>query len=152
MKFCNLIFRDMTHKLFVYAKRYSALLSAAMALTVVTGCASLQSTPQDKVRQLANQRWQYIVEGKFDKAYEMTVPSFRKLKTKENYTVTMLTANVKWQSGEVIKVECETQTCKVTIKAASQIMLPTRFKGPLVSGLDETWVFEEGQWWKLETL
>lgn len=134
------------------AKRCAAFSGVALALTSITSCVSLQSTPQDTVRQLANQRWKYIAEGKFDKAYEMTVPSFRKIKTKENYAVTMLTANVKWQSGEVIKVECETQTCKVTVKAVSQIMLPTRYKGPLVSGLDETWIFEDGQWWKLETL
>lgn len=136
----------------MHIKRCAALLGVVLALSAITGCASLQSTPQDKVRQLANQRWQYIVEGKFDKAYEMTVPSFRKLKTKENYTIAMMTASVKWQSGEVVKVECETQSCKVTVKAVSQIMMPTRFKGPLVSGLDETWIFEDGQWWKLETL
>ena len=136
----------------MHIKRCAALLGVVLALSAITGCASLQSTPQDKVRQLANQRWQYLVEGKFDKAYEMTVPSFRKLKTKENYTIAMMTASVKWQSGEVVKVECETQSCKVTVKAVSQIMMPTRFKGPLVSGLDETWIFEDGQWWKLETL
>lgn len=134
------------------AKRFAAFVGVALALTAIAGCASLQSTPQDTVRQLASQRWQFIVEGKFDKAYEMTVPSFRKIKTKESYAVSMLTANVKWQSGEVIKVECETLTCKVTVKTVSQIMLPTRYKGPLVSGLDETWIFEDGQWWKLETL
>lgn len=142
----------MSYKIFMHIKRCAALLGVVLALSAITGCASLQSTPQDKVRQLANQRWQYIVEGKFDKAYEMTVPSFRKLKTKENYAIAMMTASVKWQSGEVVKVECETQSCKVTVKAVSQIMMPTRFKGPLVSGLDETWIFEDGQWWKLETL
>lgn len=136
----------------MHIKRCAALLGVVLALSAITGCASLQSTPQDTVRQLANQRWLYIVEGKFDKAYEMTVPSFRKLKTKENYTIAMMTASVKWQSGEVVKVECETQSCKVTVKAVSQIVMPTRFKGPLVSGLDETWIFEDGQWWKLETL
>jgi len=152
VNFLTLISRDMTPTLFSHAKRLAALLCAAATLLTFSGCASLQSTPQDTVRQLATQRWQHIVDGKFDKAYEMTVPSYRKLKTKENYTIAMMTASVKWQSGEVVKVDCETQTCKVTVKAVSQIVMPTRFKGPLVSGLDETWVFEDGHWWKLETL
>jgi hypothetical protein len=82
----------------------------------------------------------------------MTVPSFRKLKTKENFTIGMMATSVKWQSAEVIKVSCETQACKVTVKTVSQIMMPTRFKGPLVSAQDETWIFEDGQWWKLESL
>ena len=137
---------------FFQLQRAKAAGCAAMALLALGGCASLQETPQDTVRKLANQRWQYVIEGKFDKAYEMTAPSFRKLKTKENFTIAMMTASAKWQSAEVIRVKCETQTCKVSVKTVSQIMMPTRFKGPLVSGVDETWIFEEGQWWKLETL
>ena len=140
------------HTVYFRAARRSALMCAALATSVISGCASMNATPQDTVRQLATQRWQHIIEGKFDKAYEMTVPSFRKLKTKENFTIGMMATSVKWQSAEVIKVSCETQACKVTVKTVSQIMMPTRFKGPLVSAQDETWIFEDGQWWKLETL
>ncbi len=141
-------------KLPSFSQLQRALIAACAALAVLAigGCASLQEAPQETVRKLASQRWQYVIEGKFDKAYEMTVPSFRKLKTKENFTIGMMATSVKWQSAEVIKVNCETQTCKVTVKTASQIMMPTRYKGPLVSGLDETWIFEDGQWWKAETL
>jgi len=152
MNLLNMNSRGMQRSSFFGFARCAGWLCAAMALSAINGCASMQETPQDTVRKLANQRWHYIVDGKFDKSYDMTVPSFRKLKTKENYTLSMMSANAKWQSGEVVKVECETLTCKVTVKAVSQIALPTRFKGPLVSAQDETWIFEDGQWWKLESL
>lgn len=152
MNLSNMNSRGMQPYSFLGFARCAGWLCAALAFSVINGCASIQETPQDTVRKLANQRWHYIVDGKFDKAYDMTVPSFRKLKTKENYTLSMMSANAKWQSGEVVKVECETLTCKVTVKAVSQIALPTRFKGPLVSAQDESWIFEDGQWWKLESL
>lgn len=136
----------------------SARLRALGALIVTTsalwlsGCATPAANPQEIVRQLANQRWQYIIAGQFDKAYAMTAPSYRKLKTLDYYQGNLRAAPVKWKSGEVVRIDCVTQTCKVTVKAVSQIVLPTRYKGLLDSGLDESWVFEDGQWWMFETL
>lgn len=140
------------------ARLHSATLRALAALIVtasalwLSGCATPAANPQEVVRQLASQRWQHIMAGQFDKAYAMTAPSYRKLKTLDFYQRNLSASPVKWQSAEVVRIDCETQTCKVTVKAVSQILMPTRYKGLLNSGLDETWVFEDGQWWMFETL
>ena len=136
----------------------SATLRALGAFIVTTGalwlsgCATPAANPPEVVRQLVNQRWQYVMAGQFDKAYAMTAPSYRKLKTLDIYQRNLIAAPVKWLSAEVVRIDCETQTCKVRIKAVRQILMPTRYKGLLDSGLDETWVFEDGQWWMFETL
>jgi hypothetical protein len=124
-----------------------------MSATVwLSGCATAPVNPQEAVRQLAQQRWQYVLAGKYDKSYDMLVPSYRKLKSLEHYTFASKAAQVQWKSADVVRVECETNTCKVAVQVVSQLRIPTFFKGPLTSGLDETWVFEDGRWWKLETL
>lgn len=125
---------------------------ALSALLWLSGCATTPTNPQEAVRQLAQQRWQHVLAGKYDKSYDMLVPSYRKLKSQDHYTTAARSAPVKWKSAEVVRVECEANTCKVVVKVVSQLAVPTFYKGPLESGLDETWVLEDGQWWKLETL
>ena len=137
---------------FFQLRRTTSKGCVAIAFIALGGCATLQDPPQDTVRKLASQRWQHVIDGKFDKVYEMTVPSFRQIKTKESFITGMVVSPVKWQSAEVVRVECEPLSCKVTIKAASQLLMPTRYKGQLVSGIEESWVLEDGKWWKLEVL
>lgn len=133
------------------AKR-AAWLTAFSSALWLSGCATPAANPQEAVRKLAQQRWDHVLAGKYDKSYDMLVPSYRKLKSLDHYNTAARSAPVKWKSAEVVRVECDTKTCKVVVKVVSQLIMPTFYKGPLVSGLDETWVFEDGQWWKLETL
>ncbi len=128
----------------------------AVWLAGAAGCASLTSGPEDQVRALANQRWQHLIAGDFDKAYEMATPGFRKLRTLRDYRVRKATVPVKWLEAEVLRVECtpvETPTkCTVRIKLDSKPVVPTGYKGVLSSGIDETWLFEDGRWWMFESL
>ena len=120
------------------------------------GCASLLSKPEDQVKALANQRWQYLIAGDFDKAYEMAAPGFRKLRSLRDYRVRKATVPVKWVGAEVLSVACAPiempAKCSVRIKLDSEPVVPTRFKGVLSSAIDETWLFEDGCWWMFESL
>jgi hypothetical protein len=135
------------------SKRFAALATACLVVCFTAGCAALSPVaPEDAVRKLATQRWQALLAGKYDQAYEMLNPAYRKLKSKEQYAFATAAGSVRWKSAEVVRVDCEPQKCTVAIKTVSQIRMPTFYKAPLVSGLDEVWIFEEGQWWKLEKL
>lgn len=133
-----------------------ALLGAATVLVGIGGCASLVSGPEEKVKALATQRWQYLVEGDFDKAYEMATPGFRKVRNLRDYRVRKSAVPVKWMQAEVLRVVCtplEVPTkCVVRIKLDSKPVVPTGFTGVLSSGIDETWLFEDGRWWMFESL
>jgi len=134
------------------AARLASVVVFAVASALLSGCASLQSTPEETVQKLSNQRWQHLLARNYEKAYAMAVPSYRKLKSFDYYRDNMLAVPVRWKSAEFVRAQCGPQTCKVTVKVVSQLMLPTRFKGPLESAFDETWVFEDGQWWMYEAI
>lgn len=126
-----------------------ALLAGSMALS---GCAALKPDPQLQVRQLATQRWQALLAGKFDQAYEFAVPSFRKIRSLDYYRVNLASVPVRWLSAEVIRVDCEALRCTARIKLTSEPRVPN-FRGTkLETGLDEVWVQENGQWWVVEKI
>lgn len=131
-----------------------ALLAGLVA--TLSGCATMGSKPEDQVKALANQRWQYLVAGDFDKAYEMAAPGFRKIRPLRDYRVRKSAVPVKWLAAEVLRVSCtpteQPTKCLVRIKLDSEAMVPGAPKGVLSSGIDETWLFEDGRWWMFETL
>jgi hypothetical protein len=133
--------------------RRLALSLACVLSFAVVGCASMRPAPEETVRKLATQRWQALLAGKFDQSYEFATPAFRKLRTVEFYRTNRSAVPVKWVSAEVLRVDCEAARCKVTVKVISEPRLPGFRKSiNLESGIEETWVQEDGQWWVFEKL
>lgn len=127
---------------------------AALLAATLSGCAGL-GTPQPPelaVRTLATQRWQALMAQDFAKAYTFAPPSYRQLHTADVYQKKYQGVPVKWLAAKVLRVQCETEKCDVRIDLESKPLIPFGFKGSINSGLDETWVLENGQWWMLETL
>lgn len=123
-------------------------LAAALA-----GCASLAPVaPEEAVRNLANQRWQALVAQDFAKAYTYSTPAYRQLRTAAYYKANRQGVPFTWLGAQVIRVDCEEKKCAVRIALESKPISPFGFKGTLSTGLDETWVQEDGQWWLLEAL
>lgn len=133
--------------------RRLALATLGLMTLAVVGCASLQPAPEETVRKLATQRWQTLLAGKFDQAYEFATPGFRKLRTVDFYRTNRSAVPVKWVSAEVLRVDCEPARCKVTVKVVSEPRVPGfRKLLNLESGIEEVWVLEDGQWWMFEKL
>ena len=127
--------------------------SACVLSFALVGCASLRPAPEETVRKLATQRWQALLAGKFDQAYEFATPGFRKLRSVDFYRTNRSAVPVKWVSAEVMRVDCESARCKVTVKVISEPRVPGFRKLPsLESGIEEIWVQEDGQWWIFEKL
>jgi len=132
--------------------RRLALAALGLMSLAVVGCASLQPAPEETVRKLATQRWQALLAGKFDQAYEFATPAFKKLRTVDFYRTNRSAVPVKWVSAEVLRVDCEPQRCSVKIKLISKPIMPGFNKLNLETGLDEVWILEDGQWWMFEKL
>ena len=140
------------HHITALGRRLALAALGLMSLAVV-GCASLQPAPEETVRKLATQRWQALLAGKFDQAYEFATPAFRKLRTVDFYRTNRSAVPVKWVSAEVLRVDCEPARCKVTVKVVSEPRVPGfRKLLNLESGIEEVWVLEDGQWWMFEKL
>lgn len=146
----NLHFRNMP-----ITRRRSAFPSAVvvMAALILGGCATVKPEPPElQVRQLATQRWQALLAGDFDKAYAMSTPAYRLIHTPEAYKAKKQATPVKWLAAEVFRVECQKSSCTAIIKIQSKPVVPFAFKGVIESGVEETWVNENGHWWMHEAL
>lgn len=125
-------------------RRWALAACAATALTMA-GCASLQpQTPEQIVEARANQRWQYLIEGDIQKAYDMLTDSYRRVTPYERYRGRM--ANGGWIKAKAISVACADEVCAVRISLEAKPPLGARYGGNINTGLDESWVLEEGQW------
>lgn len=136
-------------------RRRSAFRSSLVVLAalVMGGCVTVKpEAPELQVRQLATQRWQALLASDFDKAYAMSTPAYRLIHTPEAYKSKKQATPVKWVAAEVFRVECQESSCIATIKIQSKPVIPVAFKGVIESGIDETWVKEDGRWWMHEAL
>ncbi|WP_236598306.1 hypothetical protein [Alicycliphilus denitrificans] len=126
--------------------RRTAVLAAAVALA---GCATLGGTPEQIVAQRAGEYWKARQSGDYAKAYKLSTPSYRKLRTQEQFRL-QFGAGVNVTSAEVAKVTCETQKCTAKMKIGAKPVLPGLKLDTIPMYMDEVWLLEDGQWWHFQ--
>jgi hypothetical protein len=121
------------------------VLSACLALAA---CASVSTvSPQDQVRQRAKEHWQALVAGEFNRAYTYIIPSYRAVVSADRYRGHFGTA-VSWLGNEVLDVNCpETDRCVARSRIDFRPTLSRRMNLKFDTYVDETWLFQDGQWW-----
>lgn len=125
-------------------------LIVAAAAGLLASCASTPTTPEAAVAARANARWQSYIAGDFEKAYAYLSPSSRAL-----IPFAIWRGGIRgfttWKSAEVASVTCETSDkCIARVKVVHQPLMMRSRLGTIDSAIDETWLFEDGQWWLLE--
>lgn len=141
-------------------------ITSLMAATLLAGCVSNPATSspssasstteaqtstsmQALVKQRSEERWKFLVVRNFEKAYEFLTPSYRTLKTPDEYRGTFGNG-ANWKNPMVESVQCENdERCTVTIKL-DVVVVASGFYKPIQSNLTEIWLKEEGQWWAYE--
>ena len=136
------------------------LVATALAASLLAGCAApgavSSSAPaaavltpakaEDAVRVRAQQRWDWLMAGKFDDAYTYTTPAYRALNTAQDYR-NRFSSGAKWVDPKVDSVTCESGE-RCTVKIVLGIQVAARgFTKPTRSVIIETWLPEDGQWW-----
>lgn len=134
---------------------FTRLVSApivAAAMLLVTGCASMGgSQPAQVVKQRAEAYWKARAAGQVDKAYELTSPSYRKVRTLDQFKMQFgNAASIKGVS--VVKVDCEAEKCTVRTKVEAAPALMGVSVGTIATHLDEIWLLEDGQWWRYQDI
>lgn len=126
--------------------RVGATIMALSALTLA-GCVALTpATPEQTVEKRAAEYWQARMTGKYEKAYELSTPAYRKLRSLEQFRQQFGGA-VSVVSAEVVSVACEEQKCTARMKIGAKPALVGVKLGTMPMYLDEIWLLEEGQWW-----
>jgi hypothetical protein len=133
-------------------RSFSLLARTTVAVVAVTlvGCASFAtSTPEQLVKNRSTEFWRARIAGDTAKAYALSTPSYRKVKTAEQYK-TQFGGNVGTQSAEVTNVSCEPTKCTVTLKLDVKPAIPGINIGIVPMYMDEVWLLEDGQWWHFQ--
>lgn len=127
--------------------RYAAL--AAMAAGLLAGCATTPRTPEEIVKTRANERWQAILGGKPQAAYEYLSPGSRALVPFRQWQGSLGSAT-SWKGAKVFSVTCETsEKCIARVEVQHEPLLMRAKLGTITSSYDETWLLDGGQWWML---
>lgn len=124
------------------------LAAASVLAFVLAGCASIgASTPEEAVTKRANAYWAARASGDYAKAYDLLSPSYRKLRTQEQFRG-QFGSGAAIKDGKVVKVECEVEKCSVRIKITATPALMNVRVGTISTLVDETWLLEDGRWWR----
>lgn len=123
---------------------------AALA-AILAGCASVPATPEDTVQKRATEYWQARVAGKYETAYELSTPSYRKLRTLDQFRL-QFGPSVSVSHAEVVKATCEAKKCVAKIKIDAKPALVGVKLGTIPLYMDDTWLLEDGQWWHYQEL
>ena len=129
--------------------RRAMLAAAVVAAASMAGCASLSTkTTEQEVAELAQQRWDLLVNGDFDKAYQFTQPGYRALASVDDYKKRFGGAG-RWKAAKVLGATCEADRCSVRIHLTTINRVPgfTRSLPELSTHFDEVWLRDEGRWW-----
>lgn len=124
----------------------------ALIGSVLVACSSMpfggvtaESSPEAKqaaVLERAKARWQAVSEGNVEKAYSFLSSGSKAGASQQAYGLRV--AKLKdLQNVEVQGAVCGTETCKVKI----QVVTDHKWMKGLVSGGEESWVLENGQYW-----
>jgi hypothetical protein len=127
---------------------------ALLAAVTLAGCAAMagigrlsaDSSPEAKrevVSARAEARWQDLIKGDLDAAYQYLSPGSKATISLAAYKATHNTSI--YRAAKVDKVDCEGAACKVTLTVRYDYQ---RFKG-VETPLTEQWVIEGGQAWIL---
>jgi uncharacterized membrane protein len=128
------------HRVMNRAWAYAPL---ALALTL-SACASLSGGPEAQVRARADDRWQVLRAGEFDKAYAYSTTAFKAVVSPESYRQRFGGA-VQWIGSKVTAVTCpEAGKCQVKLHIQAR-PLAVKFD-TLETDIEETWLLEDGQW------
>ena len=131
--------------------RHIRILTLALGALALSGCAALApAAPEQQVQKRAEQRWQALKDAQWDKAYAFVSPSFRATTSAERYRERFVGVP-KWTEVKVLNVACEPEKCIATIRIEALYGDRSGLK-TLSTDMPETWLLEDGQWWKYESL
>ena len=135
-----------------FTRPLAALATATLAASLLAGCAAFGvATPEQTVQERATERWKALIAGDLNKAYGYMAPSYRAVTSLERYS-SSIGGVATWVGAEVIRVECATEKCTARLKIEAKPAATMHFKANITTGVDETWLLEDGQWWLFQKL
>ena len=132
-------------------RRWAVAATASIASMLLVGCATLGGKPEQAVEKRSNAYWKARVTADYVKAYELSAPSYRKLRTAEQFR-RQFGAGSTVKGAETTKVTCEAERCTAQVRISATPALVGLNVGTIDTYVNEIWLLEDGQWWHYQDL
>ena len=126
----------------------SLLPGVCCSLLLLTACATT-AQKEDNIEKRAMERWNLVLGGDLDGAYQYLSPGYRSSVTSTQYQRSVLLSRVSWKGARFIESECIETSCKVKISIDYALYgtLPGVSSFESTQAIDESWVLSEGKWY-----
>lgn len=99
------------------------------------------------LRARAEARWQALIAGDFDKAYEFETPAYRQVYNAKQYRA-RFGSGLRWQQAKVVTVDLKSpEVAMVTLEIDYSFHVAGTGMMDNKGSVTETWLWVEGQWW-----
>jgi hypothetical protein len=97
------------------------------------------------VTQTAQQRWDFLIKGDVNAAYELLSPRYRAINPFSLYASGIKVGG--WKEARAVDAQCNAEICEVFIAVDLRVVFPG--VGPTVakSTQRERWIRDAGRWW-----
>ena len=131
--------------------RTAGLLLAVLAAFALSACAITPASEDDLVIKRAQERWDLIIAGELEEAYEYYSPGWRSTHSLIDFGVSQRVRRVAYTSAKYAKHECEESRCKVTFLVGFKVPKPVPGMAEYNSqnNIQDTWIKTGGEWWYL---
>jgi hypothetical protein len=118
------------------------------ALLLVSACAT-STLKTSIIEERATTRWEKLLSGDFDGAYEYLSPGFRSSVSSIQYQRSILLKRVRWTDAEFKRSECTETSCDVMILLSFNVSgaLPGVKSYDGKKDIVEKWVLVDGMWY-----
>ncbi len=135
-------------------KVYFSTLLAFFALAALGGCATTGSGAKADdsavIKVRAEERWNYLIGNKAEKAYDYLSPGYRATKSRDDYAREMNGRAMRWTSARYISQNCDKDSCTVMMSIGYKINMGGPAGNVATTGpVTETWVRSGGKWYVL---
>lgn len=130
----------------VWARETGRWLAACAVALQLGACAVIEKAEVEEakaqVSERAQQRWDLVMKGQLDQAYEFLSPASRSTVSPAVHRKRNSGARW-WRKLTLEKVDCRPDVCQVTMLLEYDLR---EFKG-LTRKAEETWIKDGGNWW-----
>lgn len=103
------------------------------------------------VEERATRRWQLLIDGKADQAYDYLSPGYKQTRGREEYAELMRSRPVKWVGVAYQDQDCDGEVCKVRLMISYSLDMPVQMVGRVesVDFVTENWLWIDDGWYYL---
>lgn len=124
-------------------------LSVVAAAALLSACATMGGKPEDVVAQRAQAYWDARTSGDMAKAYALTTPAYRKIRSQLDFTRENRATGA--ERTRVQQVECAPERCTVNMEFQAAVALPMQRNRQkpvtITTSATSVWLLENGEWW-----